>query len=124
MNLNLINKPNIWFQSDPGLPLTPTHACFSGYFAPEFLGITDPIIGVGVAVLLVSTTLSFMRNRGVMTILIPIIFLLVSYFGHFNYSGDCGSEIVLMNKVAMFLAILWFLFEFGMHYVGRNNKKT
>jgi hypothetical protein len=100
------------------------YACFGGYFAPGFLELTDPIIGVGVSVIFVAVALNYKRKLGILTFTIPIVFLLVSYFGHFNYSGDCGREIVLMNKIAMFISILWLLYELGMYYGYRSKEKT
>jgi len=100
------------------------YACFAGYFAPSFMELTDPVIGVGVAVILVSAVLSYARKLGIVLFAIPTIYFLVSYFGHFNYGGDCGTEIVLMNKVALSIAVLWFFYELGMYYVFRSNEKT
>ena len=72
----------------------PAHACSYGYFAPAFLDVTDPVIGSGVVLFLVALTFKFLRKFSFNAFIVPVIFLAISYYGHWNYVGDCGYEIV------------------------------
>jgi len=89
----------------------PAYACFADYYAPAFLDITDPTIGAGVIAIVVATVLAALRRNVGGLICIPILFLGTSYFGHWNYSGDCGQQIVQLNRVALVIAAVWFGFE-------------
>lgn len=94
----------------------PAHACSAGYFAPAFLDVTDPAIGSGVALLLVALILNFARKPTFSALAIPAMFLFISYYGHWSYVGDCGYEIVFLNRVATILAAGWFVYESVKYY--------
>ena len=148
-------------------PVT-AQACFSGYFAPSFLDITNTVIGLGVVLLIASFALTI-RNKftykaamvplvflliayfaehslyltnaylriGIILLLasyiflavkevslsagvIPMIYLAISYYGHLTYVGDCGENIVYLNKVATLVAASWFVYEVSMLYRHRS----
>ncbi len=101
-----------------------TFACFQGYFAPDFLDLTDPIIGSGVLFIIISITINYIRKINALAFLIPTIYLSVSYIGHWTYSGDCGSDIILLNKLAMLIAGIWLLYELRMYYVLRSRPEA
>ena len=97
-------------------------ACFSGYFAPAFLDVTNPVIGVGIACLLIAVVVSYKRKISYMLVVLPITYIGISYYGHLNYSGDCGYEIVFLNKIAAVVAGIWLIYEITMYYrVNRKN---
>lgn len=87
------------------------YACFSGYYAPAFLDVTDPTIGAGVVTIIVATLLSALRRSFGTLFVMPLLFLGIAYFGHWNYSGDCGAQIVRLNVYALLFAAVWFGFE-------------
>jgi hypothetical protein len=86
-------------------------ACFSGYYAPAFGDVTDLVIGSGMVVLVCALILGIKRKAKILNVIAPGIYLFLSYYGHWIYSGDCGSQIVFLNKLALGVVILWLLFE-------------
>ncbi len=100
------------------LLLFPAHAfaCAAGYFAPTYLDVTDPVIGTGFFLLLIATIINFKRKLNLNAIVMPMVFLAVSYYGHWNYVGDCGYEIVFLNRIAAIVALTWLVYELAMYY--------
>lgn len=100
------------------------HACVAGYFAPAFLDVTDPVIGSGVVLLLAALVLNLTRKRSFGALAVPVIFLVISYYGHWNYAGDCGYEIVFLNRIATILASAWFVYKFAVFYRHRRTSSA
>jgi len=102
----------------------PVSACFSGYYAPEFLEVTNPIIGTSIIVTMFSIFIAVKKKAFIRAILAIFIYLLISYYGHFMYVGDCGNQIVSLNKVALFFVVLWLSIEITLVYINDKNKKA
>ena len=102
----------------------PAYACFDGYYAPDFMEITNPIIGASALVGIISFIYTIKRKSYIRAVLLFAIYLFISYFGHHLYSGDCGAEIVFLNKVALAFVILWLSTEIILAYLNEKNKKA
>ncbi len=92
------------------------HACFSGYFAPSFLDVTNPVIGSGVVFLMGALILNVLRKRTYVALAMPVLYLAISYYGHWSYAGDCGYQIVALNRVATIISFAWLIHEVTMFY--------
>ena len=100
------------------------NACFSGYYAPEFMEVTNPIIGVSIIFVIISTSVAIKQKAFIRATSATLIYLLFSYYGHYMYSGDCGAQIVFFNKVALAFVVLWLSIEISLAYKNVKNKKA
>lgn len=87
---------------------SPVYACFSGYYAPAFLDLSDTTIAAGVITMVVAVVLALTRRGFGTAIAMLFAFLALSYYGHWMYGGDCGAQIVQLNRYALVLASIWF----------------
>ena len=86
----------------------PAQACFADYYAPRFLDLTDATIAVGVVTTVVSLILALKRRAFVFAVAMLFAYFALSYYGHWAYNGDCGAQIVQLNRYALVVASLWF----------------
>ena len=88
------------------------------------MDITSPVIGTGVLVALIAFFIALKQKAYIRAAIVTAIFLLVSYFGHHRYNGDCGQQIVFLNKTALVLVALWLALEISLLYLNAKKKPT